>query len=318
MNKEDLKYLISGCLGGMSGVFVGFPLEVIRVRMQTQSGYLAYKNSTDCLIKTWRGEGIRGFYKGMMTPLLGVTLFKTSTFWMYGMCLRLLNADTLGELKYSHIAFSGVVGGMFNSFLMSPTDRIKILLQLQRSKDEILKAEKKNLNRASQVIGMLQRESVFHEKKYLGPIDVIKEQRWSGLMRGYTACLSREIVYSSVYFPTFEFFKRIFKKQENISTNNLPFYALLVSGGCSGVIGWSIIFPIDVVKSRMQSEIGPVYNRRSMYDVAINIYKTESLSAFYKGIRPALLRAFPVHAVVLSVYATVIDFLNRDRKMWFF
>ena len=32
--------------------------------MQTQTGLLVYKNSTDCFIKTWRGEGIRGFYKG--------------------------------------------------------------------------------------------------------------------------------------------------------------------------------------------------------------------------------------------------------------
>src|SRR4051812_27990964 len=93
-----------------------------------------------------------------MTPLLGVTLFKTLSFWVYGMSLRIIEEGKGEKRKIGEdpalrdVMLSGMISGMVNSVVMSPTDRIKILLQLQRTKQEILKAENQNLKRAEQVI----------------------------------------------------------------------------------------------------------------------------------------------------------------------
>ena len=96
------------------------------------------------------------------------------------------------ESQYKYVMLSGTISGVVNSLVMSPTDRIKILLQLQRSKSEILKAEGENLNRAQKVISLLQQESTFKEKQYSGPLQVIRQQKLRGLMRGYTSTLTRE------------------------------------------------------------------------------------------------------------------------------
>ncbi len=55
--------LVSGAASGVVGVSTTFPLELIRVRLQTQTGRQEYKGFYDCLRKTVRGEGIRGLYK---------------------------------------------------------------------------------------------------------------------------------------------------------------------------------------------------------------------------------------------------------------
>jgi len=55
--------LVSGAVSGMLGVATGFPLETLRVRVQTQVAHSEYRGPWDCLFKTVRGEGFRGLYK---------------------------------------------------------------------------------------------------------------------------------------------------------------------------------------------------------------------------------------------------------------
>jgi hypothetical protein len=79
--------IVSGAVSGMMGVATGFPLETLRVRvqvvehfvvflvskqccLQTQVAHVEYRGPLDCLIKTVRGEGIRGLYKVCISFLL--------------------------------------------------------------------------------------------------------------------------------------------------------------------------------------------------------------------------------------------------------
>lgn len=71
----------AGGFGGMCAVITGHPFDTIKVRLQTmplsRSGRIpTYRGAIDCACKTVTNEGIRGFYKGMLTPLVGsVPLF---------------------------------------------------------------------------------------------------------------------------------------------------------------------------------------------------------------------------------------------------
>ncbi|XP_033209465.1 mitochondrial folate transporter/carrier isoform X2 [Belonocnema kinseyi] len=48
-----------------------YPYQVVRTRLQDQ--HHNYKGSLDCIRKTWRSEGIKGFYKGISPYILHVT-----------------------------------------------------------------------------------------------------------------------------------------------------------------------------------------------------------------------------------------------------
>lgn len=60
------------------------PFDLVKVRMQTApDGF--YKGTLDCFTKTVKTDGIRGLYRGMSTPLIGVTPIFAVSFWVCGM-----------------------------------------------------------------------------------------------------------------------------------------------------------------------------------------------------------------------------------------
>ena len=65
---------IAGVAAGVAGTVLGFPLDNIKTRMQTQkgSGY----SSVPATFKTiLRNEGALGFYRGVLAPLSALTQF---------------------------------------------------------------------------------------------------------------------------------------------------------------------------------------------------------------------------------------------------
>ena len=62
----------------------------------------------------------------------------------------------------------------------------------------------------------------------------------------------------------------------------------------AGVAMWTIAIPPDVLKSRLQSAPAGTYS--GIGDVLRVLLKTEGPQALFKGLGPAMLRAFPANA----------------------
>lgn len=72
----------------------------------------------------------------------------------------------------------------------------------------------------------------------------------------------------------------------------------MTAGAVGGLVLWSVIFPADVIKSRIQ-----VNNlKESMLSVGTNIVRTEGPLALYNGLKPTLIRTIPATAVLFVVY----------------
>ena len=52
-------------------MIVGQPFDIVKVRLQTQTS-AHYSGAGDCFMKIFRSEGPMAFYKGTLSPLLGV------------------------------------------------------------------------------------------------------------------------------------------------------------------------------------------------------------------------------------------------------
>lgn len=78
----------------------------------------------------------------------------------------------------------------------------------------------------------------------------------------------------------------------------VPLWAKMIAGAIAGVIGTSLIFPLDLVKTRLQSGsggyTGPVTAFRS-------IVASEGVVGLYAGLKPNLLGVAPEKALKLSV-----------------
>lgn len=72
--------------------------------------------------------------------------------------------------------------------------------------------------------------------------------------QGLGATLLRNTPANAVYLGTFEVLKRAAAERLNTTPANLPAWVVLSSAGLGGICYWVVIFPVDCIKSAMQTD----------------------------------------------------------------
>ncbi|XP_063001770.1 solute carrier family 25 member 45 isoform X2 [Elgaria multicarinata webbii] len=124
---------VAGWLAGAAGLALGHPFDTVKVRIQTQAGY---RNILDCMVRTYRHETFRGFFKGMSFPLLSVAVVNSVTFGAYGNALLYLCNTPCRDRhsdppSYAHVFMAGSFSGLMQAVILAPVDLIKVRLQNQ-------------------------------------------------------------------------------------------------------------------------------------------------------------------------------------------
>jgi solute carrier family 25 carnitine/acylcarnitine transporter 20/29 len=72
------------------------------------------------------------------------------------------------------------------------------------------------------------------------------------------------------------------------------------------------VYPVDVVKTRIQTDSDSQPKFRGMLDATRKIVRQEGIRGLYKGLLPCLARAFPANAVTFLTYEAVARFLEKQ------
>lgn len=290
--ERTAKDLVAGAAGGIAQVLLGQPFDIIKVRLQTTN---QYRSALDCGKQILTHEGPLAFYKGTLTPLIGIGACVSVQFGAFHYARRYFEESNLrhasnrppspstSTLSYSQYYLAGAFAGLTNSFLSGPIEHVRIRLQTQPH----------GANRL-----------------YNGPLDCIRKLSsqsgiLSGLYRGQTVTLLREAQAYGVWFLTFEYLMnadmaRNSHARSEISSPKVAFY-----GGLAGEVLWIASYPFDVVKSKMQSDGlgggGGQQRYKNMRDCFAQTWRGEGARGFWKGIGPTLVRAMPVSAGTFAV-----------------
>lgn len=122
-------------IGGAASVYVGQPLDTMKVKMQTFPKL--YKNALDCFLQTYKQDGIyRGLYAGTL-PSLAIGISENSIlFLFYGICQKgiayLVGYENVSEMKPIHNAFAGAGSAIVSSVSLCPMGLVKCRLQSMR------------------------------------------------------------------------------------------------------------------------------------------------------------------------------------------
>ncbi|CAO4380754.1 unnamed protein product [Caenorhabditis nigoni] len=271
--------LFAGSLGGAAGVLAGHPLDTVKVRLQTQHGpNPQYRGTFHCFKMIVQKEGFRGLYKGMSSPLLSLSAINAIVFGVHGGTCRQM--DEPNSIT-SHFV-GGAAAGMAQSVIAAPTERVKLLLQIQDDKSP---------------------------KKYNGPVDatrqLIRTHGLKSMNRGFLATVARDAPAFGVYFASYEWMTRAMC---NGKTENLTSAQLLLAGGSAGMFSWLFNYPTDIVKSRFQAD----HSYRSYWHCIQSTYAERGFRAFFVGLNSALIRAFPSNAATFFTvewtYRLLLDF----------
>ncbi|KAF9701702.1 hypothetical protein EKO04_000853 [Ascochyta lentis] len=278
-----LKDLFAGAVGGVAQVLLGQPFDIVKVRLQTTQ---QYSGALDAATSIYKNEGALAFYKGTLTPLIGIGACVSVQFGGFNFARRYFEAQNTaktgnGALSYSQYYAAGAFAGIANTVLSSPIEHIRIRLQTQPSGAARL---------------------------YHGPMDCVRKLSahqgvLGGVYRGTAVTFLREAQAYGVWFTTFEYLMNADAARNHIKREDISTLKVAAYGGLAGEMLWISSYPFDVVKSKMQSDgFGKDQKYKSMRDCFAKVWAHEGARGFWKGIGPTLLRAMPVSA---GTFATV-------------
>jgi len=125
---------------------------------------------------------------------------------------------------------------------------------------------------------------------------------WRGLYRGFGSTIAREIPFTALQFPLYEFLKL----QLSRKLNRKPLYAheAAMCGSIAGGVAAALTTPLDVLKTRVMLDLRNPSKEQlpSLAGRLRIIYATEGIEALFAGVVPRTLWISAGGAVFLGVY----------------
>ncbi|XP_017264552.1 solute carrier family 25 member 47-A [Kryptolebias marmoratus] len=287
---------LSGSVAGACGVAVGYPLDTVKVRIQTQRQFTGVYQ---CAVETLSKEGVHGFFKGMLLPMTTVSLTSSVVFGTYRNCLQCMKqargADWLPNTKLE-VFLAGLAGGVAQTSVMSPGDVVKVRLQCQtESKRRGAKAPR---------------------PKYHGPVhcllSIVRDEGLAGLYRGALPLMLRDGPSYATYFLTYT---TIYEWLSGGSMKKLDWKGVMLAGGIAGMAGWTVGTPMDVIKARLQMDgVRETKRYKGFFHCIVETVRVEGAGVFFKSLGINCLRAFPVNMVVFLTYEVLTAFLRTGPE----
>ncbi|KAK2890310.1 mitochondrial basic amino acids transporter-like isoform X1 [Channa argus] len=280
---------VAGCIGGAAGVLVGHPFDTVKVRLQVQSiDKPLYRGTVHCFQSIVRQETVFGLYKGIGSPMMGLTFINAIVFGVQGNTMRMLGHDTpMNQF------LAGAAAGAIQCVICCPMELAKTRMQMQGT-GEMKSSRKMYKNSLDCLARIYNREGLW------------------GINRGMVTTLIRETPGFGVYFLSYDVLTRSLGCEPD---DRYMIPKLLFAGGMAGIASWLSTYPVDVIKSRFQADgVGGVKQYSSIADCVRQSIQKEGYMVFTRGLTSTLLRAFPVNAATFATVTLVLMYARGVEK----
>ncbi|OQV24255.1 S-adenosylmethionine mitochondrial carrier protein [Hypsibius exemplaris] len=261
---QFLPPLLAGAAAGTAVDVSLFPLDTIKTRLQSENGF-------------WKAGGFRNIYAGIGPTVLGSAPTAALFFCSYESTKVLLGKASRKPASSRTLATHHMVAAMTGEVIAC-----------------ILRVPVENVKQKSQA----SRERSSHIYR-----TILREENIRGLYRGYFSTVIREIPFSVIQFPLWEFLKSevAIYQERPIS----PIYSA-VCGSVAGAIAAAITTPLDVAKTRiMLAKKGTISAGGNVPTVLGEIYRQTGVKGLFVGLGPRVLWISIGGFVFLGVYEQV-------------
>jgi solute carrier family 25 (mitochondrial carnitine/acylcarnitine transporter), member 20/29 len=329
----------AGYVSGAIGILIGNPLDLIKVRLQASSSSSAASSlastsrsispslpssSTSPPLKTSTPyfRNLASLTTGSAAPVLGYGALNALLFVSYNRAAATLSPTPNLPPPLWTTFIAGAIGGLATWAVSTPTELIKCRAQL---------AEGSSAPRTSTTSA----SSLAMTRHVLATSGI------RGLYAGGTVTALRDSVGYAFYFWSYEALSRYLETRRAEappipasrswidSLANSEAARVLVCGGVAGVVTWASIFPLDVIKTRVQAQeeaavrvngagertplVGEGRRRMGAMEVARQAYREGGMRVFFRGLGVCSVRAFIVNAVQWATYEWIMRELGQGR-----
>ncbi|CAK9163191.1 unnamed protein product [Ilex paraguariensis] len=187
-----------------------------------------------------------------------------------------------GISKHVHATkylIAGAVAGATSRTATAPLDRLKVVLQVETTHAAIIPAVKK----------------------------IWKEGGLLGFFRGNGLNVLKVAPESAIKFYTYERLKDAIADAKGEDRGNIGTTGRLIAGGMAGAVAQTAIYPMDLLKTRLQTYACEGGKVPSLAKLSKDIWVQEGPRAFYRGLVPSLLGIIPYAGIDLAAYETLKD-----------
>ncbi|TGJ79912.1 hypothetical protein E0Z10_g8864 [Xylaria hypoxylon] len=307
----DPGYFIAGAVAGGISRTATAPLDRLKVYLlvSTKSDtnvalnaakkgqpILALKNAGRPLVAAvsdlYKSGGFRGFFAGNGLNVVKIMPETAIRFGAYEAAKNALaglegHNDPQSINPYSKFVAGGVAG-MVAQFCVYPLDTLKFRLQ------------------SEYVSGGARGNALLFQTAR----KMLAEGGAQAAYRGVTMGLIGMFPYSAIDMGTFEFLKTTYIQHKARVTGcheedaQPSTFATGIMGASSGAFGASVVYPLNVLRTRLQTQGTSMHPARytGIWDVAQKTVKNEGFRGLYKGLMPNLLKVAPALSITWMVY----------------
>ncbi|KAG6837293.1 hypothetical protein H0H93_011895 [Arthromyces matolae] len=282
----------------------------------------------------YREEGIMGFYRGLWIPLMTISFVRAASFTIYTRTKESFrDRDILCRDRILDVALTGGAGGAMSGALISFTSCPFELVKIRRQLEYSIAASK----------GV-------HLTKPPGTLEAVREtfrtNGFAGLYTGFRLHLCkhyrawsleplleshysvRDTAGTALYFLEYDGMRHLLGRKRNgeqgptpswlpIPQNFVPFFC----GSLSGVTSWALIYPLDVVKTKVQQRALSGEKYRGVFETLHRLIRGPDpnapkpllmgLGRIYRGLGVSAVRSITTHGLLWTLFDMVGHYIDN-------
>lgn len=264
------RHLVAGGIAGAVSRTCTAPLDRLKVYLQVHGNKSTGIKS--CLKHMLKEGGVWSLWRGNGINVLKIAPESALKFMAYEQAKRLIRSSSTRDLTiYERFAAGSLAGGVSQTIIY-PLEVMKTRLALRKTGeyDGIYDAAKK----------------------------IYFREGWKSFYRGYVPNLLGILPYAGIDLAVYETLKNSYLRQH--SSNETPSVILLLAcGTASSTCGQVCSYPLALVRTRLQAQVG---NDFTMVGMIQTIVKQEGFSGLYRGITPNFMKVAPAVSISYVVY----------------
>jgi len=297
---------VAGSFSGAITRLVCQPLDVAKIRLQLQAEIgqkRKYKNLLELVYKLLREEGFGALWKGHVpAQFLSITygFVSFAAFESFAATLNGQNRDdTFNKTVINFMCGAGA--GCAGTIFSFPFDMVRTRLVAQKT--QVYSGTRDAMGQIYRSAGL------------------------TGFYKGFVPTCLAVAPQSGLQFGLYSLFTQMLggwvnKDDSRLGHGVITVQGSLICGAMAGMATKAILYPLDVVKKRLQVSgwvdgrkgLGETPHYKNLRHCLVSLVKVEGVRSFYKGFTPALIKAVSTTSISFMAYEwTCKLFLLRRR-----
>ncbi|KAJ4487849.1 hypothetical protein J3R30DRAFT_3400509 [Lentinula aciculospora] len=311
-NKAVVTALSASCIS----TFAGYPLDSLKSRLQTTKTPISVPRLA---LTVYRDEGISGFYRGLAIPLLTISFVRAASFTIYNSTKDYFKKrEWLARDSIIDVSVIGGISGAMSGALISvgstPFELVKVRRQLEYT---IASSKGIHLAKAPGTLEAVR--------------DIFRTSGIGGLYTGFRLHFTRDTTGTMLYFLEYDGMRYLLGRQRSGEQGPIPSWipipislAPFVCGSFAGVTSWALIYPLDVVKTKVQQRALAGERYRGPFETFHRLIRgpdpnnpkpfLAGVARIYRGLGVSAVRSITTHGLLWTFFDLVANYIDSLPK----